>query len=170
MAGDALSEELSSRDSSFDVWKYEDRVGLVMDGPQSLLTQSSRYGLQVAMFLPILAFVSPVSGNLDATLLWGKKRQSERSMRLSHMTGSPESLSELEGLWKSTSEEMFERCALRRRSGGGRSSDGEVLLSCRRATGDGPQSTSWYLSNLIVVKVAYVNIVGFWRKKQVLLL
>ena len=38
----------------FRVWKYEDRVELLIDGPQSLLSQSNRYGLQFAMFLPLL--------------------------------------------------------------------------------------------------------------------
>ena len=70
----------------FRIWRYEDRVELVIDGPQSLLTQSSRYGLQFAMFLPILPLFSG-KWHLDATLLWGKKRKSEKSMRLSHMTG-----------------------------------------------------------------------------------
>ena len=30
----------------------------MIDGPQSLLTQSSRYGLQMAMILPIFTFIS----------------------------------------------------------------------------------------------------------------
>ena len=41
----------------FRVWKYEDRVELLIDGPQSLLSQSNRYGLQFAMFLTSITII-----------------------------------------------------------------------------------------------------------------
>ena len=146
----------------FRIWRYEDRLELVIDGPQSLLTQSSRYGLQFAMFLPILPLFSG-KWYLDATLLWGKKRKSEKSMRLSHMTGL-RSHYQLKGLWKSTTEEMFES-RFAEKEWGWELSDGEVLY-----LGEQQVMVPNYklISKVDPNKTAYLNIVGFWRKKQVL--
>ena len=146
----------------FRVWKYDDRVELVIDGPQSLLTQSSRYGLQFAMILPILPLFHD-KWQLDATLLWGKKRKSEKSMRLSHMTGL-QSHYQLKGLWKSTTEEMFE-LRFAEKEWGWTLCDGEVLyLGEQQVMIPNYKLTSQSDSS----QIAYVNIVGFWRKKQVL--
>ena len=41
---------------SFEFGNMKTVVELLIDGPQSLLSQSSRYGLQFAMILPILPF------------------------------------------------------------------------------------------------------------------
>ena len=98
------------------------------EDPQSLLTQSSRYGLQFAMFLPILPLFNG-KWNLDATLLWGKKRKSEKSMLLSNMTGL-QSHYQLKGLWKSTTEEMFEQ-RFAEKEWGWTLSDGEASPSLR---------------------------------------
>ena len=145
----------------FRVWKYDDRVELLIDGPQSLLSQSSRYGLQFAMFLPLLPLFE---GNwqLDATLLWGKKRKSEKKMRLSHMTGL-QSHYQLKGLWKSNTEEMFEQ-RFAEKDWGWTLHDGEVLYL-------GEQQVlipNYKLRSKSGDREAHLNIVGFWRKKQVL--
>lgn len=146
----------------FRVWKYEDRVELVIDGPQSLLTQSSRYGLQFAMILPILPLFKG-KWHLDAKLLWGKKRKSEKEMHLSNMTGL-QSHYNLKGLWKSTTEEMFEM-RFSEKDWGWTLSDGEVLY-----LGEQQVLVPNYklISQSDSGKIAYLNIVGFWRRKQVL--
>ena len=38
----------------YRVYQRDNMLEILIDGPQSLLTQSSRYGLQFAMFLPVL--------------------------------------------------------------------------------------------------------------------
>ena len=146
----------------FRVWKYEDRIELLIDGPQSLLSQSSRYGLQFAMFLPLLPLFSG-EWQLDATLLWGKKRKSDKRMRLSHMTGL-QSHYQLKGLWKSTTEEMFE-LRFAEKDWGWTLGDGEVLY-----LGDQQVMIPNYklTSQADPSREAYLNVVGFWRKKQVL--
>ena len=148
----------------FRVWRYEDRVELMIDGPQSLLTQSSRYGLQMAMILPILPLFQG-KWSINAALLWGKKRKSEKSMRLSHMTGL-QSHYQLKGLWKSTTEEMLEM-RFSEREWGWKLCDGEVLY-----LGEQQVMIPNYklISQANPSQVAYLNIVGFWRKKQVLAL
>jgi predicted nuclease of restriction endonuclease-like RecB superfamily len=47
-----------------------------LDGPLSLFSQSKRYGLKLAMFLP--AVLRCRSWQLEADLLWGKQRQAAR--------------------------------------------------------------------------------------------
>ncbi len=146
----------------FRVWKYEDRVELLIDGPQSLLSQSSRYGMQFAMFLPLLPLFNG-QWQLDATLLWGKKRKSEKSMRLTHATGL-QSHYQLKGLWKSNTEEMFEQ-RFAEKDWGWTLSDGEVLyLGEQQVMVPNYKLTSQEDSS----REAYLNVIGFWRKKQVL--
>lgn len=146
----------------FRVWQREDKVELLIDGPQSLLSQSSRYGLQFAMFLPLLPLFEG-QWTLEAKLLWGKKRKTEKSMRLTHGTGL-KSHYRLKGLWKSNTEEWFEQ-RFHEKDRGWRLEEGEVLYL-------GEQQVLIPNYKLIHAddsnQIAYLNIVGFWRKKQVL--
>ena len=145
----------------FRVWKRGDRVEILIDGPQSLLSQSSRYGLQFAMFLPVLPLFEG-EWSIEATLLWGKKKKVKKSMRLSHGTGL-KSHYKLKGLWKSNTEEWFEQRYLEK-DRGWLLTDGEVLYL-------GEQQVlipNYKLTSTSTQDVAYLNIVGFWRKKQVL--
>ena len=95
--------------------------------------------------------------------LW--KRKSEKSMRLSHMTGL-QSHYQLKGLWKSNTEEMLEM-RFSEREWGWKLCDGEVLY-----LGEQQVMIPNYklISQANPSQVAYLNIVGFWRKKQVLAL
>lgn len=148
----------------FRVWKYEDKVELLIDGPQSLLSQSSRYGLQFAMFLPLLPLFNG-QWQLDATLLWGKKRKSEKKMLLSHKTGL-HSHYQLKGLWKSNTEEMFEM-RFAEKDWGWTLGEGEVLyLGEQQVLVPNYKLTSKVDST----KEAHLNVVGFWRKKQLLVM
>ena len=145
----------------FRVWKRDDKVEILIDGPQSLLSQSSRYGLQFAMFLPVLPLFEG-KWSIDAKLLWGKKKKTEKSMRLSHGTGL-KSHYKLKGLWKSNTEEWFEQRYFEK-DRDWVLTDGEVLYL-------GEQQVlipNYKLTSVSTKNVAYLNIVGFWRKKQVL--
>ena len=146
----------------FRVWKRDDKVELIIDGPQSLLSQSNRYGLQFAMFLPLLPLFEG-EWHLQATLLWGKKRKSEKSMRLSKGTGL-QSHYTLKGMWKSNTEEWFEQ-RFAEKDWGWTLEEGEVLY-----LGEQQVLIPNYklCSKNDATKTAYLNIVGFWRKKQVL--
>ena len=145
----------------FRVWKRDDQVEILIDGPQSLLSQSSRYGLQFAMFLPVLPLFEG-KWSLEAKLLWGKRTKVKKSMRLSHGTGL-KSHYKLKGLWKSNTEEWFEQRYFEK-DRGWVLTDGEVLYL-------GEQQVlipNYKLTSTSTQHVAYLNIVGFWRKKQVL--
>ena len=83
-------------------------------------------------------------------------------MRLSHGTGL-KSHYKLKGLWKSNTEEWFEQRYFEK-DRGWVLTDGEVLYL-------GEQQVlipNYKLTSTSTQHVAYLNIVGFWRKKQVL--
>jgi predicted nuclease of restriction endonuclease-like RecB superfamily len=55
-------------------WHEGEDLHLVLDGPASVLQQSSRYGLQLALFFPAL-LLQTGRWKLTATVLWGPTRQ-----------------------------------------------------------------------------------------------
>lgn len=69
---------------------------ITLDGPASLFQSSTRYGLQMASFLPTLTHFD--GWQLEAQLLWGKKRL-ERSFELSSEQGL-QPVSRLTGQWR----------------------------------------------------------------------
>jgi predicted nuclease of restriction endonuclease-like RecB superfamily len=81
-------------------------LAIEVDGPQSLLKQSTRYGMQLATFFPAVV-LQPGSWDLQAEILWGRKRKLRKHLELS---------SELElvshyrdtGTWRSQIELWFE--------------------------------------------------------------
>jgi len=62
-----------------------DRAGseviLNVDGPASLLKQSTKYGLQLATFFPAV-LLQECMWRLEATVLWGTKRKLKKSLSL----------------------------------------------------------------------------------------
>lgn len=73
-----------------------DGYRIAVDGPMSLFRASTRYGLQMATFLPTLLHFD--GWQLEARLLWGKRRL-ERSFRLSSELGL-RSHTRLTGQWR----------------------------------------------------------------------
>ncbi|MCB1057737.1 MAG: DUF790 family protein [Acidobacteria bacterium] len=73
-----------------------DGYRIVVDGPMSLFRASTRYGLQMATFLPTLLHFA--GWKLEARLLWGKRRL-ERTFRLSAEMGLA-SHTRLTGQWR----------------------------------------------------------------------
>ena len=70
----------------FQIYQRKNIGEIIIDGPQSLLKQSSRYGMQFAMFLPVLPLL-PFDWELQANVLWGKKRKFKKSLLLDSAMG-----------------------------------------------------------------------------------
>ncbi|MEZ5397946.1 MAG: DUF790 family protein [Bryobacterales bacterium] len=62
-----------------------DRLRITLDGPVSLFGPSTRYGLQLARFLPALV-LQPGPWRLDATILWTRARH-RKQLSLTHDSG-----------------------------------------------------------------------------------
>jgi len=76
-----------------------------IDGPQSLLKLSTRYGLQLANFLPAV-LLQPGSWTAEAEVLWGKKRKVRKRLSISSETGLRSHYKDT-GTWKSRTENWF---------------------------------------------------------------
>lgn len=126
-----------------------------VDGPQSLLRQSSRYGLQLAIFFPAV-LLQPGTWTLQAEILWGKTRKLKKSLTVAHSRDLQSHYAD-RGAWRSNAEKWFvER--FEQLDTGWTVHPGELLdlgrqkllvpdLTLRR---DG--------------RVAHLDIVGFWRR------
>lgn len=142
----------------FQLWQHsETHIEIQIDGPQSVLQQSTRYGLQFAMFLPILPLL-PCNWSVQAEILWGDKRKSKKNLHIDQSTGLVSHYS-VSGVWKSNTEEWFTQRFLEK-DRGWTLAEGEVvdigeqqvlIPDCTFIKKDGS------------VKV-YLEIVGFWRK------
>jgi predicted nuclease of restriction endonuclease-like RecB superfamily len=81
-------------------------VTLEVDGPLSLLSQSSRYGMQLATFFPgVLLQDRPWT--LEAELAWGKKKKITKRFRVDHTLGLVSHYAD-KGAWRTQTEEWFE--------------------------------------------------------------
>jgi predicted nuclease of restriction endonuclease-like RecB superfamily len=145
----------------FELMHLAERVGkkvlLRLDGPGSVLTQSTRYGRGLAGFFPALLLFDG-SWTLDATIRWNR---ADRTLSLSSEDGLESHLPDT-GAWKSRTHEWFEERFAATPSDwtldtdvlpldlGGRG----VVLPDYRLVRDG--------------RVALVEIVGFWRKEYLL--
>ena len=82
-----------------------DDVVLEVDGPMSLLAQSTRYGLQLALFLPMV-LLQPSPWTLRAELRWGQ-RKLRKELTLTHTQGLRSPAPDT-GAWHSRAERFFE--------------------------------------------------------------
>ena len=142
----------------FQVWQHPTHIELLIDGPQSVLKQSSKYGLQFAMFLPVLPLL-PGTWHLQAEILWGQKRKVRKQM----MITSEQSLYshyEARGVWKSNAEEWFEQRFLEKERG--------WVLAQGKMLNLGEQQV--LIPDFAFKKsedgqdIAYLDIIGFWRR------
>ena len=139
----------------FQIYQQKDIVEIKIDGPQSLLKQSSRYGMQFAMFLPVLPLL-PFHWELQANILWGKKRKLNKIFLLNSSSGL-HSHYHSRGIWKSNTEEWFEQRYLEKERAW-TLGDGELVSL-------GGQQV--LLPNFTFRKdnnIAYLEIIGFWQK------
>ena len=132
---------------------------LVLDGPLSLFKSSNRYGLQMASFLPALLHAS--GWELEAEVLWGKKRVSKR-FQLSSQDGL-RSHTVSKGQWRPDEIEWFEGQFAKLGSEWRLSTEAEVVDLGKQGVLIPDYSFRWGDTDL----VAHLEILGFWRRGAV---
>jgi len=125
-----------------------------IDGPQSLLTLSTRYGMQLANFFPAV-LLQPGDWVLEASLLWGHKRKFKKVMRLDSGLGLRSHYRDT-GTWTSRAEEWFLQ-RLEQIDHGWTVGPGEPM------TLPGQQMVVPDLTFRKGDRVGHLDIVGFWR-------
>ena len=141
----------------YSVEKVGGGVEILLDGPQSLFRQSTRYGMQLAVFLPSLLLL-PGGWELEAQLLWGRKRKMRKIFKLDSSQGIV-SHYRATGVWRSKTELWFEE-RFRAKDRGWSVSPGEPVLQ---------EGQGLLLPDFTFRKegrVAHMEIVGFWRKSS----
>ena len=128
-----------------------------IDGPQSLLKLSTRYGMQLANFFPAI-LLQPGDWHLEAEVLWGRKRKFKKVLQLDSTMGLKSHYRDT-GTWTSRTEtwftERFEKLETDWSLGPGEPVDlgNQTMmipdLTFRR---DG--------------RVGHLEILGFWRAKH----
>lgn len=128
---------------------------LTVDGPQSLLRQSSRYGLQLAIFFPAVLQLA-AGWTLEAQVLWGKARKLKKTLTVHHTRGLKSHYRDV-GTWRSQAEERFVP-RFEKAGTGWEISQGELLQL------GGQQLLVPDLTFRREGRVAHLDIVGFWRR------
>ena len=125
-----------------------------IDGPQSLLKLSTRYGMQLANFFPAI-LLQPGDWHLKAEVLWGRKRKFKKVLQVDSTMGLKSHYRDT-GTWTSRTEtwfiERFEKLDTEWRLGPGEPVDlgnQTMLIPDLSFHKDG--------------KVAHLEILGFWR-------
>ncbi|MEC7985194.1 MAG: DUF790 family protein [Myxococcota bacterium] len=138
----------------FTLEKKGEILSLKLDGPQSLFKQSTRYGMQLALFFPALLLV-PSPWSLEGKILWNNRR---KKFVLSHEAGLKSHYSE-RGVWRSDAEVVFED-RFQKSENGWSIQEGTLLkLKGQRLL----------IPDFCFQKgkqKVYMEIVGFWRKGQ----
>lgn len=131
-----------------------DDVVLDVDGPASLLTAQSRYGLQLALFFPTM-LLQPGVWKLEAEVRWGA-RALRKDLALSQADGLVGHSRDV-GVWKSRTEQYFED-RFRELDSGWTLSPGEPIdLGAQELL----------VPDFTLRKgdrVAHLDIIGWWRK------
>jgi len=84
----------------------QEPVRLRVDGPQSLLKLSTRYGMQLANFFPTI-LLQPGPWTLTAEVLWGRKRKLKKVLTVDSDQGLRSHYRD-QGTWTSRTETWFE--------------------------------------------------------------
>jgi uncharacterized protein len=150
----ALVTRLKFHQLMYRIEREGTATAISIDGPESLLKSTTRYGLQLAVFFPILPRLT-CAWSLSALLRWGRRRL-RKTMRITSEMGLVSTV-EVRGKWKSQAEEWFE--------------ERFPALESGWALGPG-QPIDLGNQDLIVPdftfekrgRVAHLDIVGFWRK------
>lgn len=104
----ALLRALKFRRILFRYTPQETNALITLDGPLSLFKQTSRYGLQLALFLPELLRCERFS--LEADLRWGRSGQAARDVVLRLSERSPlRPTGRDKGTWTSAEEDHFQK-------------------------------------------------------------
>ena len=138
----------------FKIERKKNGIFCTIDGPRSLFQQSTKYGIQLALFLPAL-ILQPSSWTLEASLLWGKKRKYNKKFKLNSQMGL-KSHYKSTGTWRSQAELWFEERFLAKDRGWALS-PGEIIKL------PGQQVIIPDFSFTKGKVKAYMEILGFWR-------
>lgn len=127
---------------------------LEVDGPMSLLQQSTKYGLQLGLFLPTV-LLQPGPWRIEAELRWGQ-RGLRKALVLTDALGLKSPARDV-GAWRSRVEEYFEE-RFKELDSGWEMSPGEALDL------GGQELLVPDFTFKKGGKVAHLDIVGWWRK------
>lgn len=127
---------------------------LEVDGPMSLLQQSTKYGLQLGLFLPTV-LLQPGPWRIEAELRWGQ-RGLRKALVLTDALGLKSPARDV-GAWRSRVEEYFEE-RFKELDSGWELSPGEALDL------GGQELLVPDFTFKKGGKVAHLDIVGWWRK------
>ena len=130
-------------------------VRLQVDGPQSLLKLSTRYGMQLANFFPTI-LLQPGRWSLTAEVLWGRKRKLKKTLTVSSEQGLRSHYRD-QGTWVSRTEEWFEQ----------RFSEYDTDWTLRPGEPIDMGNQSMMVPDFTFEhagRVGHLEIVGFWRK------
>lgn len=125
-----------------------------LDGPESLLRQSTRYGLQLARFLPAV-LLQDGAWALEAEVLWGKRRL-HKAVQLDDGLGLRSHYRDT-GVWKSRTEQWLEE-----RWGEGQ--QGWTMLPGEVQVIEGQQVLVPAYTFEKEGRRAHLDVVGYWRK------
>lgn len=139
----------------FRVEQEGDDLVLRIDGPQSLLRQSTRYGLKLASFFPAL-LLQRGAWWMEAQISWGRATRTGKRLRIDHTAGLVSHLRDT-GTWRSRAEVWFEE-RFEALDSGWTLSPGELLhLGDQRVVV--PDFTFRKGG-----RTAHLDIVGYWRR------
>ena len=129
-------------------------IEVEIDGPQSPLSLSTRYGMQLANFFPAI-LLQTGDWTIEASLLWGRKRKFKKVMLLDSTMGLQSHYRDT-GTWTSRAETWFlER--FEQLDHGWEVGPGEPM------TLGGQQMMVPDLTFRKDGRVGHLDIVGFWR-------
>ena len=132
-------------------------ITIDLDGPQSLLKLSTRYGMQLANFFPAI-LLQPGSWTMTAEVLWGKKRKFKKTLSLDSTLGLASHYRDT-GTWTSRTETWFKERFDKVDSGWSLEPGEPIDLG----------GQSLMVPDITFRKdgrVAHMEIVGFWRGKH----
>ena len=134
--------------------KKGDKTVLTLDGPQSLFQKSTRYGMQLALFLPGLLLV-PTPWSLKGVIEWNKRK---KKLELDHDAGMLSHYKE-RGVWRSDAERVFEE-RFKAKETGWRIGPGKLI----KLKGQRILQPDFTLKK--GKRTVHLEIIGFWRKGQ----
>jgi len=129
---------------------------IILDGPLSLFQASTRYGLQMASFLPTLLHFD--GWTLNARLLWGRRRQARR-FRLSPETGL-RPFTRLTGQWQPEELTFLPQQFAKLKGPWTISRDADVIP----LGGQGLLVPDYAFENEETGRKIFMEVVGFWNK------
>ncbi len=133
-------------------------VKLDLDGPQSLLVKSTKYGMNLATFFPaVLLQTGP--WRIEAEVLWGRKRKLRKELLLNHTLGLRSHFQD-RGSWTPRAVGWFLERWAEVDTKGWEAVPGELV----DMGGQNPLVPDLSFRHAETGRIAHLDIVGYWRK------